>query len=96
MKVAKFGGSSLASADQVRKVYEIIADDPDRKFVVVSAPGKRNKQDTKVTDLLIAAANARPLKSALTSIRPNSVPRRARAHCRAAASSAPRVASYAA
>ena len=59
MKVAKFGGSSLASAVQVQKVCEIIAADPDRKIVVVSAPGKRDKTDTKVTDLLIAAAKAR-------------------------------------
>lgn len=59
MKVAKFGGSSLASAAQVRKVCEIITADPDRRIIVVSAPGKRDKQDTKVTDLLIAAAKAR-------------------------------------
>lgn len=59
MKVAKFGGSSLASAPQVQKVCAIIADDPARKIVVVSAPGKRDKGDTKVTDLLIAAAQAR-------------------------------------
>ena len=59
VKVAKFGGSSLASAEQVRKVCEIIADDTERKIIVVSAPGKRDRQDTKVTDLLIAAAQAR-------------------------------------
>jgi aspartate kinase len=59
MKVAKFGGSSLASAQQVRKVCEIVLSDPERKIVVVSAPGKREKADTKVTDLLIAAADAR-------------------------------------
>jgi aspartate kinase len=59
MKVAKFGGSSLASAAQVRKVCDIILSDAERKLVVVSAPGKRDKQDTKVTDLLIAAAHAR-------------------------------------
>ncbi len=59
MKVVKFGGSSLASAEQVRKVCDIVLSDPDRKIVVVSAPGKRDKADTKVTDLLIAAANAR-------------------------------------
>ncbi|MDQ0299013.1 aspartate kinase [Salibacterium salarium] len=53
MKVAKFGGSSLASADQIKKVSDIITADQDRKFVVVSAPGKRNDEDTKVTDLLI-------------------------------------------
>ncbi|MGO4890626.1 aspartate kinase [Anaerobacillus sp. MEB173] len=53
MKVCKFGGTSLASAEQIRKVGEIIAADPERKIVVVSAPGKRDKNDTKVTDLLI-------------------------------------------
>jgi len=59
MKVAKFGGSSLACAEQVKKVCDIILADPERKIVVVSAPGKRAKNDTKVTDLLIAAARAR-------------------------------------
>ena len=59
MKVAKFGGTSLASAEQIRKVCDIILADPQRRIIVVSAPGKRNKTDTKVTDLLIAAAKAR-------------------------------------
>ena len=59
MKVAKFGGSSLADAFQIRKVCDIIFADPERKIVVVSAPGKRNREDTKVTDLLIAVAKAR-------------------------------------
>jgi len=59
MKVAKFGGSSLACAAQVKKVREIILADQERKIVVVSAPGKRAKTDTKVTDMLIAAARAR-------------------------------------
>ena len=53
MKVTKFGGSSLASASQLKKVLDIIKDDPERRFVVVSAPGKRNAEDTKVTDALI-------------------------------------------
>ncbi|GAA5415456.1 aspartokinase 3 [Paraliobacillus ryukyuensis] len=53
MKVAKFGGSSVASAEQIKKVASIIQDDSDRKVVVVSAPGKRTAEDTKVTDLLI-------------------------------------------
>lgn len=53
MKVTKFGGSSLASATQLKKVLDIIKDDPERRFVVVSAPGKRNAKDTKVTDALI-------------------------------------------
>ncbi|MEM8486267.1 MAG: aspartate kinase [Bacteroidota bacterium] len=58
MKVAKFGGSSLASAVQVAKVCNIIAQDPERRIIVVSAPGKRNPDDTKVTDLLIQLATA--------------------------------------
>ncbi|MGT2756061.1 aspartate kinase [Streptococcus ovuberis] len=53
MKVVKFGGSSLASAQQLEKVLDIVKADPERKFVVVSAPGKRDSQDTKVTDALI-------------------------------------------
>ncbi len=53
MKVAKFGGSSLASATQVNKVFDIVASDSDRRFIVVSAPGKRDSNDTKVTDALI-------------------------------------------
>ncbi|KGP71277.1 aspartate kinase [Pontibacillus yanchengensis] len=53
MKVAKFGGSSVASAAQLQKVANIIISDSERKFVVVSAPGKRHSEDQKVTDLLI-------------------------------------------
>ncbi|MDR3157121.1 MAG: aspartate kinase [Lactobacillales bacterium] len=53
MKVVKFGGSSLASAVQIRKVIDIIKEDDQRKFVVVSAPGKRDEADTKMTDLFI-------------------------------------------
>ncbi|MDE1924668.1 MAG: aspartate kinase [Patescibacteria group bacterium] len=52
--VAKFGGSSLADAAQVRKVIDIVKGDPRRKVVVVSAPGKRFAGDSKMTDLLIA------------------------------------------
>jgi aspartate kinase len=58
MKVAKFGGSSLASAAQIRKVYNIVLSDPERQIVVVSAPGKRSKDDIKVTDMLIACAES--------------------------------------
>lgn len=53
MKVIKFGGSSVASAKQLNKVLAIVKQDPDRRFVVVSAPGKRDQTDKKVTDLLI-------------------------------------------
>lgn len=52
IKVVKFGGSSLASAEQFEKVGNIIKADPDRKYVVPSAPGKRFGNDTKVTDML--------------------------------------------
>lgn len=53
-KVVKFGGSSLASAEQFQKVGVIIRSDKERKFVVPSAPGKRSSDDTKVTDMLYA------------------------------------------
>lgn len=59
LKVVKFGGSSLADATQFKKVYNIIKADESRRFVVPSAPGKRNKEDTKVTDLLILAYSHR-------------------------------------
>ena len=59
MKVAKFGGSSLASADLVARVCDIITSDPDRRLIVVSAPGRRHPGEAKVTDLLIACAEAR-------------------------------------
>ena len=52
IKVAKFGGSSVADAIQMRKVREIINADPERRFIVVSAPGKRFAEDSKLTDLL--------------------------------------------
>lgn len=51
-KVVKFGGSSLASAKQFKKVGDIIRSDKSRRYVVPSAPGKRSADDTKVTDLL--------------------------------------------
>lgn len=51
-KVVKFGGSSLASAEQFKKVGNIIRADKERKYVVPSAPGKRDIKDTKVTDML--------------------------------------------
>ncbi|HFR3851458.1 TPA: hypothetical protein ACHWCG_000975, partial [Streptococcus suis] len=44
MKVIKFGGSSLASAGQLEKVFNIVQSDSERRFVVVSAPGKRNAE----------------------------------------------------
>ena len=51
-KIVKFGGSSLANAEQFQKVGEIIRSDESRRYVVPSAPGKRFDGDTKVTDLL--------------------------------------------
>ncbi len=52
LKVVKFGGSSLADASQMKKAADIIKSDPDRRYVIPSAPGKRFSGDTKVTDLL--------------------------------------------
>ncbi|SDK13443.1 aspartate kinase [Natronincola ferrireducens] len=52
IKVAKFGGTSLADANQFKKVKTIISSDKERRYVIPSAPGKRNKGDTKITDLL--------------------------------------------
>ena len=52
-KVVKFGGSSLASAEQFKKVGAIIKSDESRVYVVPSAPGKRFSDDTKVTDMLL-------------------------------------------
>lgn len=57
IKVVKFGGSSLADANQFRKVADIIKADPERLFVVPSAPGKRFSDDTKVTDMLYECYN---------------------------------------
>ena len=57
-KVVKFGGSSLASARQFKKVADIIKSDKSRRYVVPSAPGKRSDKDEKVTDLLYACYDA--------------------------------------
>ncbi|MCB5774914.1 MAG: aspartate kinase [Ruminococcus sp.] len=54
IKVVKFGGSSLADAKQIQKAAAIIQADPQRRYVVPSAPGKRFSGDTKVTDMLYA------------------------------------------
>lgn len=71
-KVVKFGGSSLASAQQFKKVGEIIRADAARKYIVPSAPGKRFKDDTKVTDMLYEcyglAEKGKSYKSKLTAI----------------------------
>lgn len=52
VKVCKFGGTSMANAETLKKVKDIVFADETRRFVVVSAPGKRNKDDVKVTDAL--------------------------------------------
>ena len=71
VKVVKFGGSSLASAEQFKKVGNIIRADEDRKYVVPSAPGKRFPEDTKVTDMLYkcyAEAEAGNIEKSLKAI----------------------------
>ncbi|MBE6586471.1 MAG: aspartate kinase [Ruminococcaceae bacterium] len=57
IKVVKFGGSSLADAEHFKQVSAIVKADPTRRFVVPSAPGKRDKNDSKVTDLLYECYN---------------------------------------
>lgn len=57
-KVVKFGGSSLASAEQFKKVGDIILNDTTRRYAIPSAPGKRSNTDTKVTDMLYACYGA--------------------------------------
>ncbi|MCL2784736.1 MAG: aspartate kinase [Propionibacteriaceae bacterium] len=52
LKAVKFGGSSLASASQIMKAAAILASEPDRRYLVASAPGKRSGSDAKITDLL--------------------------------------------
>ncbi len=54
MKVVKFGGSSVANAEQISKIIGIVTADADRRLVVVSAPGKRHGDDTKVTEAGLA------------------------------------------
>lgn len=71
-KVVKFGGSSLASAQQFQKVADIIHAEKDRRYVVPSAPGKRFSGDTKVTDMLYGcyhlAENGKDFKKELADI----------------------------
>lgn len=72
-KVVKFGGSSLASAEQFRKVGDIIHADEARRYVVPSAPGKRFNEDIKVTDMLYScyaeAEKGRDFKESLSAIK---------------------------
>ena len=71
--VVKFGGSSLANADQIRKAVDIVRGDPARRYMVASAPGKRSAEDVKITDLLYTcyerAAEGRDWSSAFAKIR---------------------------
>lgn len=73
IKVVKFGGSSLANAEQFRKVAGIIQSDDSRRYIVPSAPGKRFSEDTKVTDMLYecysAAAKGKDYKPLLENIK---------------------------
>ncbi|MEM2822383.1 MAG: aspartate kinase [Candidatus Pacearchaeota archaeon] len=64
--VCKFGGTSLANAERINKAYEIVKDNPKRQYVVVSAPGKESKGDTKVTDLLISCAHGYIIEGTFT------------------------------
>lgn len=72
-KVVKFGGSSLASAEQFKKVADIIHADLDRKYVIPSAPGKRFAEDIKVTDMLYdcykAVEEEKPFEEKLVNIK---------------------------
>ncbi|MEE1357205.1 MAG: aspartate kinase [Clostridia bacterium] len=73
MKVVKFGGSSLADAQQFKKVAQIIKAEPSRRYVVPSAPGKRFSSDIKVTDMLYQcydkAKAGEDIKAAFSAIR---------------------------
>ena len=62
MKVCKFGGTSMANGDAISRVIDIIKSDEQRQFIVVSAPGKRDKDDVKVTDALYACYEERKKK----------------------------------
>ena len=71
-KVVKFGGSSLASAEQMKKVFDIIRQDDSRRYVSPSAPGKRYSDDVKVTDMLYrcyaAAAEGKDISDRIQAI----------------------------
>ena len=68
IKVVKFGGSSLADAEHFRQVAAIVKADPTRRYVVPSAPGKREKSDTKVTDMLYRCYDLIKSRSSMESI----------------------------
>jgi aspartate kinase len=81
VKVAKFGGSSVANAERIKHVADIVLGDPQRRFIVLSAPGKADKNETKITDLLIQAARD-ALGGALPSAALDTVKRRYSDICR--------------
>ena len=62
MKVCKFGGTSMANSKTITQVADIIASDASRAYIVVSAPGKRDSADVKVTDALYACAREKQEK----------------------------------
>ena len=70
--VAKFGGTSVADASCFRQIRTILQDNPERKFIIVSAPGKRYPEDRKVTDLLLRcyelASEERPFEAELNQV----------------------------
>ncbi len=53
-KVCKFGGTSMANSDNINNIADIINSDQERRYIIVSAPGKRNSNDRKITDMLYA------------------------------------------
>jgi len=69
MKVCKFGGTSMSSADTIRRVIDIISADEMRRYIVVSAPGKRWAGDEKVTDMLISLASGDDKDSIFAKVR---------------------------
>ena len=86
IKVAKFGGTSLADAAQFRKVQAIVQADPQRRYVVPSAPGKRRAGDKKITDMLYLchslAQQGLAIDTAFAKIRAVAIGRRASARRR--------------
>ena len=59
MKVIKFGGSSAADDIQIAKIKNIVESDKNRRYVVISAPGRRFEQDSKITDILYSCFSDR-------------------------------------
>lgn len=68
MKVCKFGGTSMANGETISRVIDIVKSDPQRKYIVVSAPGKRSLADVKVTDALYACFNEKLEKATARSL----------------------------